>query len=80
MKNVKTNIGTRERVLRIVAGSLLAIVGVLLILEVGTFTVRLLAATLVILGLDLAITGAIGFCPLYARLDRDTTTRWHSKT
>lgn len=73
--SMKTNIATRERVVRIVAGIVLAIAGVLFILKAGALGSQALAAAGVILGLDLVITGATGFCPLYVMLGRATAKR-----
>jgi len=59
------NESTTDRVLRGVAGAVLLILG---------FTVLngALAVVAIVPGLILAITGAIGFCPIYALLKTGT--------
>jgi hypothetical protein len=60
-------LGPIERVVRIVGGGLLAIIGLNLWLSVGgPIAWAWLGAAL--LGLDFVVTGARGYCPLYARL------------
>ena len=63
-----TNITPTERAARIVVGCLAALAGLVLL----TGTTSTLAVTLEVLtivaGLDLVITGALGHCPLCARL------------
>ena len=67
MRRPEINITPPERGGRIVLGAAAAIIGVLMLASVsGAFAVVLLAL-LVLAGLDLVVTGALGHCPLYAR-------------
>ena len=65
MKRPEINITRLERGGRIVLGAA-AITGAMLASVPGAFAVVLLAL-LVLAGLDLVVTGALGHCPLYAR-------------
>ena len=68
MKRPEINITPSERVGRIALGGVAAIAGsVLLISAAGALAIALLSL-LVLAGLDLAVTGALGHCPLYAKL------------
>ena len=62
------NITTRERVGRIVLGVAAIVAGVVLLFSAGSLTVVVLEVLLIATGLDLVITGALGHCPLYAKL------------
>lgn len=62
------NITPTERVARIIVGSLGALGGIVLLAGAGSALVVALALLLVIAGLDLLVTGALGHCPLYATL------------
>jgi Protein of unknown function (DUF2892) len=62
------NISTPERVGRVVLGAAAVVAGVVLLLSAGSALAVLLEMLLIAAGLDLAITGALGHCPLYARL------------
>ena len=68
MKRPKINLTPRERVGRIVFGGAGAIVGLVLLTTAGTALAVVLLALLVLAGLDLVVTGALGHCPLYAKL------------
>lgn len=69
MRNRPTiNIGPVERVARVVLGASAAIVGALLLWQGGSMLAIVLEALLIAAGLDLIITGALGHCPLYAKL------------
>ncbi len=61
MKIVK-NVGDMDRIIRIVGGVILLLIGLLLVPTVA------LKVILVLLGLYLAATGFIRFCPLYTAL------------
>jgi hypothetical protein len=62
------NIGTPERIARVVLGGLAAVVGVA-ILAGGPGAWGIIGALLLVAaGLDFVVTGATGYCPLYARL------------
>ena len=63
------NITSPERIGRIVLGLLGAVVGVVLLATAGGGGLaHVLEGLLVLAGLDLVVTGALGHCPLYARL------------
>lgn len=68
MKRPTVNITTTERLGRIALGILGAAAGVVLLRVAGSATAVILELLLVAAGLDLLITGAIGHCPLYAKL------------
>ena len=61
------DLGTVERVIRVVGGGLLALIALSLWLtSTGIAAWAWFGATL--LGLDFVVTGVRGYCPLYARL------------
>ena len=68
MSKFAVNISPAERGGRIVLGLAAAIVGVLLLASAGSALAVVLEVLLVVAGLDLVITGALGHCPLYHRL------------
>lgn len=72
---MRTNIAGWERVLRVLVGIALVTVGVLVFGETAVFGYRAIAVASALLGLDLAVTGAIGFCPLYYKLGWGTAAR-----
>lgn len=74
MKHVQ-NVGTSERIVRVVMGSALAVAAVLLLLGGGTLSARLLDLALLALGVDFVVTGIRGYCPLYRLLGRSTARR-----
>jgi uncharacterized membrane protein HdeD (DUF308 family) len=59
---MKINEGRTDRIIRIVAGILMLILGIFILPS------SWLAWVIVAVGAVLVITGAIGFCPLYALL------------
>jgi len=61
---MKVNLGSLDRITRVAAGSVLLVLGWLL---GGWF---LLVA---LFGVALIVTGAIGFCPIYARYGLSTS-------
>lgn len=62
------NIGMPERIGRVVLGGLVAVFGVV-VLAGGPGAWGILGALLLIAaGVDFVVTGAAGYCPLYARL------------
>ena len=68
MKRPTVNITPLERLGRILIG-LVGIVGGIVLLGSSTAAaVVVLEILLILAGLDLLITGALGHCPLYARL------------
>lgn len=62
------NITPAERFGRILVGLVGVVGGLILLGSGGSPLVGILEVTLVIAGLDLVVTGAIGHCPLYHRL------------
>lgn len=62
------NITPAERAGRIVMGLAAVIAGIVLLAAAGSALAVVLEALLVAAGLDLAVTGALGHCPLYAKL------------
>jgi hypothetical protein len=62
------NITPAERAGRIAVGGGAAITGLVLLVSAHGALAVVLLLLLVLVGLDLLITGAIGHCPLYARL------------
>jgi hypothetical protein len=65
--NQRGGLGPVERALRIVGGTLLATIGLNLWLSGGGPIAWAWFGT-ALLGLDFVVTGARGYCPLYARL------------
>lgn len=70
MRRPPINISPGERVARIAVGAAGAIAGTLLLASAGGVVAVVLEIALVLAGLDLVVTGALGFCPLYHRLGR----------
>lgn len=67
-RRLVVNIIPQERVARIVVG-LLGVVGAVVVLAGSPAAVgAVLAVLLGLAGVDLMVTGALGHCPLYARL------------
>ena len=64
----KVNITPAERIARIVVGGLGVLAGVVLLASASGVLAVVLELLLVLAGLDLVVTGALGHCPLYARL------------
>lgn len=62
------NITPAERVARVAIGSLAAIAGAFLLGGAASTAAVVLELLLVLAGLDLVVTGALGHCALYARL------------
>ena len=62
------NITPAERAARIVIGAVGAVVGIVLLVGATSTLAIALELLLVLSGLDLVVTGALGHCPLYARL------------
>jgi hypothetical protein len=68
-RNRTINIAPAERAARVVVGAAATVVGVwLLVTADAGWLATTGAALLALAGLDLVITGALGYCPLYARL------------
>jgi hypothetical protein len=68
MKRPEINITRLERGWRIVLGAAAAITGVLLLASASGVLAVALLALLVLAGLDLVVTGALGHRPLYTKL------------
>lgn len=64
----RVNISPAERAGRIILGLGAATGGVLLLTVAASAFAMVMEMLLVIAGLDLFVTGAIGHCPLYQRL------------
>ena len=62
------NITPAERAGRVVVGVAAVIAGAVLLASAGSALAVVLEALLIAAGLDLAITGALGHCPLYHKL------------
>lgn len=68
MKGWKVNISPAERAGRMLAGIAAAVAGIVLLTVATSIGAVVLETLLVIAGLDLLVTGAIGHCPLYQKL------------
>ena len=68
MRRPTVNITPTERAGRIVLGGAAAIFGAVLLASAGGALAIVLLLLLVLAGLDLVVTGALGHCPLYAKL------------
>lgn len=64
----QVNISTGERVGRVLVGLVGAVAGLFLLAGGPRLGAGILEVLLVLAGLDLLVTGAIGHCPLYAKL------------
>lgn len=64
----RMNITPTERAGRIVIGVAAVIAGAIMLASAGSAVAVVLEALLVAAGLDLAVTGALGHCPLYQKL------------
>jgi len=62
------NITPVERAGRIILGVGAVLAGALLLTSAGSALVVVLETLLILAGLDLVVTGALGHCPLYHRL------------
>jgi hypothetical protein len=68
MRRPTINISPPERTGRILVGAIGAIGGALLLTTASAPLAIALEAILMLAGLDLILTGALGHCPLYAKL------------
>ena len=66
--DARVNITPAERIGRVVVGTLAALSGAWLLAGATTALSVVLEIILVLAGLDLVVTGALGHCPLYAKL------------
>ncbi len=65
---LRVNITPAERAGRIVIGVAAIIASAVLLTSAGSAAAVVLEALLIAAGLDLAVTGALGHCPLYHKL------------
>jgi Protein of unknown function (DUF2892) len=68
MRRPRINITPNERAGRILIGGAGAIAGLVLLASASSALAVVLLVLLVLAGLDLVVTGALGHCPLYAKL------------
>jgi hypothetical protein len=68
MKRPSINITPAERIGRVAVGGAGAVAAVVLLTAAASPVAVVLELLLVLAGLDLVVTGALGFCPLYHRL------------
>lgn len=68
------NITPAERAARIIIGGVGALVGIVLLVGATSTLAIVLELLLVLAGLDLVVTGALGHCPLYAKLGHVPTS------
>ena len=68
MRRPQINITPLERAGRILIGGAAAIIGLVLLVSASGALAAVLLTLLVLAGLDLVVTGALGHCPLYAKL------------
>ena len=68
MKRPAVNISPPERVARILLGILGVVGGIILLGSAGGTFVAILEVLLILAGLDMIVTGALGHCPLYKKL------------
>ena len=68
MKRPSINITPVERLGRMAVGLVGAIAGLVLLGSAGSPMLVVLEVLLVLAGLDLLVTGALGHCPLYHKL------------
>lgn len=68
MRRPSVNLTAAERAARVAAGLAGIVAGVVLLVSTGGAIAVVLEVLLVLAGLDLVLTGALGFCPLYKTL------------
>ncbi|MHB1773115.1 MAG: YgaP-like transmembrane domain [Acidimicrobiales bacterium] len=68
LRRPSVNITPAERVGRVVLGVGVIVVAAVLLASAGSVLAVVLEVLLVAAGLDLAVTGGLGHCPLYAKL------------
>jgi len=67
-RRLQVNITPAERAGRVAIGVAAVIAGAVMLASAGSAVAVVLEALLVATGLDLAVTGALGHCPLYHKL------------
>ena len=68
MRRPTINISPAERVGRILIGTVGFVGGIALLAAGASAGIAVLEVVLALAGLDLIVTGALGHCPLYAKL------------
>ena len=68
MKRPTINITPTERIGRMLVGLVGVVGGLILLGSAGGVVVAVLEVLLILAGLDLIVTGALGHCPLYRKL------------
>ena len=68
MRRPIVNISPAERAGRVILGLLGVAGGLLLVSAAGSALLLVLEVLLILAGLDLVVTGALGHCPLYRKL------------
>ena len=68
MKRPPINITPAERVARVAVGIAGVAAGTVLLAQAGGAVAVVLEVLLLLAGLDMVVTGALGHCPLYKRL------------
>lgn len=72
MKTKESNVGTVERIVRVIGGGALAAVSLVLLLGGASIWAGALEVAGIALGLDFFYTGLTGYCPLYSKLGWST--------
>ena len=67
-RGMSINIAPAERLGRIFLGGLGAVAGAVLLVSAASALAVVLEVLLITAGIDLVVTGALGHCPLYAKL------------
>jgi len=67
-RRLSVNITPTERVGRIAIGLAAIIAGIVLLVSASSTLAAILELLLIVAGIDLVVTGALGHCPLYQRL------------
>ena len=68
MKSQEVNVGTAERIVRVIGGGLVATTSVALLVGGSSLWAAGLEIAGIALGIDFIYTGIRGYCPLYHRL------------
>lgn len=68
MRRLPINITPAERLARVAVGLFGVVAGSWLLASASGAVLVILEVALVLSGLDLIVTGALGFCPLYRKL------------
>jgi hypothetical protein len=72
---LSVNITPTERWGRVIMGLVGVVIGVVLIASTPSLLAGVLEGLLIAAGLDLVVTGALGHCPLYAKLGHIPSSR-----